>query len=58
MRNTAIKTVLLEEEITNEVNLLKELKEAGVLTPEIELIFKNNIENLEYIVENENGLAI
>lgn len=58
MRNTAIKTVLLEEEITNEVNLLKELKEAGVLTPEIELIFKNNIENLEYIVENENGLAV
>ena len=58
MRNTAIKTVLLEEEIARELALYVELMEAGTMTPEIELVFKNNVENLEYIIENESGLTV
>ena len=58
MRDTALKTVLIDEEIAMERTLLTQLREAGVLTPETELIFKANIESLEYIVENESGLAI
>jgi len=58
MRNTALKTVIVQEEIAREKALLKELKELGSITPEIELIFTTNIESLEYIVENESGLAV
>jgi hypothetical protein len=58
MRNTALKTILLEEEIAMEKILLKELEEAGKLSPETRLVFESNIKSLEYIVEHENGLAI
>ena len=58
MRNTALKTILLEEEIAMEKALLKQLEEIGKLTPETKLVFEANIESLEYIVENETGLAI
>ena len=58
MRNTALKTVLIEEEIANEKALLKQLEEMGKLTPETKLVFETNIQSLEYIVENETGLAI
>ena len=58
MRDTALKTVLIEEEIAMEQALLKQLEEMGKLTPETALVFETNIESLSYIVENENGLAI
>ena len=60
MRNTAIKTILLEEEIAHEKELIALLKKdadrndyGGVIT-----LMKENISSLEYIVEHENGLTV